>query len=221
MIGDVTLQRDGFAMSETESALMTSELLHMLGSPAGAGPLGPHLAMLAASIAAAGGPNTLVDLVQKAIAHAAPDAAGGWPEDGAMAVGPHAHAAVALLTAAAEEGLHRHRAHSYEINLAMQDCLEDVLWVLEAVLTASAAAATEAAAAAAAAAATFKCLHVWMPAGVTLSEMATDRPGMLRAVLHGALGGGWGGAATVCAAAAEPLEAEDRVHAANLTPRIK
>lgn len=85
---------DGFAMSEAESAAMVVELLSMLGSSAGTGPLGPHLASLAASIAAAGGAGTLADLVQRAIAHAAPDAAGGWPEDGTMAVGPHAHAAV-------------------------------------------------------------------------------------------------------------------------------
>jgi hypothetical protein len=213
---------DGFAMSATESAAITGELLAMLGGGLGSGSgaaLGPHLALLAASVAAAGGAGTLVDLVQRALAHAAPDAAGGWPADGSMAVGPAAPAAVALLAAAAEEGLHRPRAHAYEITQAMQDCLEDVLWVLEAVLTNAATAASAAAAAdndaphhpaaavaAAAAAATFKCLHMWCPAGITLSELATDRPGLLQAMVHGALRGGWGGDAGVCVAATELLE---------------
>jgi hypothetical protein len=104
-----------------------------------------------------------------------------------------------------EEGLHRHRAHAYEITHALQDCLEDVLWVLEAVLTAAAGVAAAAAAAdkpaAAAAAAVFTCLHAWTPAGVTLSELATERPGLLRAMLHGALAGGWNSDSGVCAAA--------------------
>jgi hypothetical protein len=36
----------------------------MLGGPAGRGPLGPHLALLSASIAAAGGAGTLAELGQ-------------------------------------------------------------------------------------------------------------------------------------------------------------
>ena len=119
---------DGFAMTAVDAASMTGELLQMLGGPAGRGPLGPHLALLSASIAAAGGAGTLAELVTRAIAHAAP--AGGWPEDGSMLCGPNVGAAVALLHAAAEEGLHRPRAHAYEITEAMQECLEDVLWVM-------------------------------------------------------------------------------------------
>ena len=46
---------EGFAISAAESAAMTTELLQMLGGPSGSGPLGPHLALLSASIAAAGG----------------------------------------------------------------------------------------------------------------------------------------------------------------------
>jgi hypothetical protein len=69
-----------------------------------------------------------LELVTRAIAHAAP--AGGWPENGSMVCGPNVGAAVALLHAAAEEGLHRPRAHAYEITEAMQECLEDVLWVM-------------------------------------------------------------------------------------------
>ena len=96
---------EGFAMTPSDAAAMTAEVLALLGSPDGATALGPHLANLAAAVSAAGGAHVLADLVARAVAHAAPDAAGGWPADGTKAVGPHAHAAVALLAAAAEESL--------------------------------------------------------------------------------------------------------------------
>ena len=173
---------EGFAMTPSDAAAMTGEVLSLLGGPDGATALGPHLASLAAAVSAAGGAHTLADLISRAVAHAAPDAAGGWPADGTLAVGPHAHAAVALLAAAAEESLHRPRAHDRDVVAATRDALEDVLWVLDAVLSAPSPTVVSHDARAAA----FACLDAWIPAGVTLSELRTERPGALAALVAAA-----------------------------------
>ena len=177
---------DGFALSTADATAMTRELLAMMlpSDPAATSrwdpAMGPHLAALAASVAAAGGAETLAALVRRAIDVAAPDGDGGWSggEDATAAgVGVDAPAAVALLVAAAEEGLHRPRAHASATTHAMQDALEDVLWVLEAILTScgsSAAAASDvngndSVVIMTLVSSAFTCLRTWHPAGVTLS----------------------------------------------------
>ena len=191
-------------MTPSDAAAMTAEVLALLGSPDGATALGPHLANLAAAVSAAGGAHVLADLVARAVAHAAPDAAGGWPADGTKAVGPHAHAAVALLAAAAEESLHGIRARDRDVVAAMQDALEDVLWVLDAVLSAPSPEIVSHAARAAA----FACLDAWIPAGVVLSELRERHPGAFAAVVAAATRDGDPTAASVVASlvtAVDPL----------------
>ena len=212
---------DGFALSTADATAMTRELLAMMlpSDPATSRwdpAMGPHLAALAASVAAAGGAETLAALVRRAIDVAAPDGDGGWSggEDATAAgVGVDAPAAVALLVAAAEEGLHRPRAHASATTRAMQDALEDVLWVLEAILTScgEAAAASdvngnEFSVVVALVSSAFTCLRTWHPAGVTLSELFADRGALFNALVLGAVGGAWGGDARVVRAATEALE---------------
>ena len=74
---------DGFALSTADATAMTRELLAMMlpSDPATSRwdpAMGPHLAALAASVAAAGGAETLAALVRRAIDVAAPDGDGGW-----------------------------------------------------------------------------------------------------------------------------------------------
>ena len=70
---------DGFAIAPDAAAAMTRELLDLLRGTDACTALGPHLAALAAAVAAAGGAETLGALVDEAVAYAAPDARGGWP----------------------------------------------------------------------------------------------------------------------------------------------
>ena len=171
---------DGFAMTPPEAASMTAELLAMLGTPEGSGELGPHLAQISAAVATAGGADTLFSLVQKATAIAAPDSNGGWPNtpdpnatppcgpNATPPCGPNAHAAVALMSACAEEALHRSKSHPHDVTEAMQEALDDVTWTLQAVVC-DGNVPDQARADA------FTALRLWIPAGVTASELATDR----------------------------------------------
>ena len=195
---------DGFAMTPPEAASMTAELLAMLGTPEGSGELGPHLAQISAAVATAGGADTLFSLVQKATAIAAPDSNGGWPNtpdpNATPPCGPNAHAAVALMSACAEEALHRSKSHPHDVTEAMQEALDDVTWTLQAVVCDSNVPDQARADA-------FTALRLWIPAGVTASELATDRSRLFDAVVEFAVGGAMRlGDPTVKLAAAEVLE---------------
>ena len=169
---------DGFALTPPDAASMTSELLAMLGTPEGSGELGPHLAQIAAAVATAGGAETLASLVNASISLAAPDSNGGWARvqdpNAPCPCGPNAHAAVALLAACAEEALHRVKAHPPEVTRAAQDLLDDVTWTLQAVAcagdTSGVVVVTDAARAD-----VFRALRLWIPAGITASELVVER----------------------------------------------
>ena len=219
---------DGFAIAPDAAAAMTRELLDLLRGPDACTALGPHLAALAAAVAAAGGAETLGALVDEAVAYAAPDARGGWPtpdevKNGARAatVGPGAHAAVALLAACAEESVHRPRrgAGGAATAAAARDRVDDVVFVLDAVAATDRAgwcaeegsdgastmivppwtfpadaprgyrrgddallrAPLRHALPEALNVAARRCLCLWIPAGIALSELATRRGGSLLA----------------------------------------
>ena len=220
---------DGFAIAPDAAAAMTRELLDLLRGPDAGTALGLHLAALAAAVAAAGGAETLGALVDEAVAYAAPDARGGWPnpdevKNGARAatVGPGAHAAVALLAACAEESVHRPRrgAGGAATAAAARDRVDDVVFVLDAVAATDRAgwcaeegsdgasypmivppwtfpadaprgyrrgddarlrAPLRHALPEALNVAARRCLCLWIPAGIALSELATRRGGSLLA----------------------------------------
>ena len=172
---------DGFAMTPPDAASMTSELLAMLGTPEGSGELGPHLAQIAAAVATAGGAETLASLVNASISLAAPDSNGGWARiqdpNAPCPCGPNAHAAVALLAACAEEALHRVKAHPPETTAAAQDLLDDVTWTLQAVACGGGGDASGGVTVVtdAARADVFRALRLWIPAGITASELVVER----------------------------------------------
>ena len=174
---------DGFAMTPPDAASMTSELLAMLGTPEGSGELGPHLAQIAAAVATAGGAETLASLVNASISLAAPDSNGGWARvqdpNAPCPCGPNAHAAVALLAACAEEALHRVKAHPPETTAAAQDLLDDVTWTLQAVACGGGGDASGGGGVTvvtdAARADVFRALRLWIPAGITASELVVER----------------------------------------------
>lgn len=186
---------DGFAMTPPDAASMTSELLAMLGTPEGSGELGPHLAQIAAAVATAGGAETLASLVDASISLAAPDSNGGWARvqdpNAPVPCGPNAHAAVALLAACAEEALHRVKAHPPETTRAAQDLLDDVTWTLQAVACGGGdtsgggggVVVTDAARAD-----VFRALRLWIPAGVTASELVVQRNALFTRLVDVAIG---------------------------------
>ena len=182
---------DGFAMTPPDAASMTSELLAMLGTPEGSGELGPHLAQIAAAVATAGGAETLASLVNASISLAAPDSNGGWARvqdpNAPVPCGPNAHAAVALLAACAEEALHRVKAHPPEVTRAAQDLLDDVTWTLQAVAcagdTSGVIVVTDAARAD-----VFRALRLWIPAGITASELVAERTALFATTIDVAIG---------------------------------
>ena len=182
---------DGFAMTPPDAASMTSELLAMLGTPEGSGELGPHLAQIAAAVATAGGAETLASLVNASISLAAPDSNGGWARvqdpNAPVPCGPNAHAAVALLAACAEEALHRVKAHPPEVTRAAQDLLDDVTWTLQAVAcagdTSGVVVVTDAARAD-----VFRALRLWIPAGITASELVAERTALFATTIDVAIG---------------------------------
>ena len=167
---------DGFAMTPPDAA-STPPSCSRCWAPPRQRRARPAPRPDAAAVATAGGAETLASLVNASISLAAPDSNGGWARvqdpNAPCPCGPNAHAAVALLAACAEEALHRVKAHPPEVTRAAQDLLDDVTWTLQAVAcagdTSGVIVVTDAARAD-----VFRALRLWIPAGITASELVVE-----------------------------------------------